>query len=164
MRRSWLLIGIALLAAVFAIGAVACGDDDDNGSDALEDAIDDALDDLPDDIVLLLVASLTEEGGSGASGEASLTPNGETAMLVNIDMTGLSEGTHPQHIHVGSCADKGDIVIPLTNIVADETGVGSQIDPPDGTLEDIAEGHHYDVHESDSDLTVVACGDIVSGI
>ncbi len=31
MRTRWLLIGIGLLAAVLAIAAIACGDDDDNG-------------------------------------------------------------------------------------------------------------------------------------
>lgn len=30
MRKNWLLIGIALLVAVLAIGAVACSDDDDD--------------------------------------------------------------------------------------------------------------------------------------
>ena len=31
MRKHWLLIGIGLLAAVLAIGAIACGDDDGDG-------------------------------------------------------------------------------------------------------------------------------------
>lgn len=33
MRSKWMLIGVALLAAVLAIGAVACGDDDDGDGD-----------------------------------------------------------------------------------------------------------------------------------
>lgn len=31
MRRSWMMIAVGLLVAVFAIGAVACDDDEDNG-------------------------------------------------------------------------------------------------------------------------------------
>lgn len=33
MRKNWLLFGIALLVAVLAIGAVACGDDGENTAD-----------------------------------------------------------------------------------------------------------------------------------
>ena len=33
MRKNWLLIGIAVLVAVLAIGAVACSDDDDDDGD-----------------------------------------------------------------------------------------------------------------------------------
>ena len=33
MRKNWLLIGIALLVTVLAIGAVACSDDDDDDGD-----------------------------------------------------------------------------------------------------------------------------------
>ena len=38
MRKNWLLLGIVLLIAVLAIGAVACGDDDDDASTATEAA------------------------------------------------------------------------------------------------------------------------------
>ena len=34
MRRNWLLIAIGLLTAALAIGAVACGDDDEDGDGA----------------------------------------------------------------------------------------------------------------------------------
>ena len=43
MRRNWMLLGIALLAMVLAIGAVACSDDED------EEPIDIPLD-FTDDI------------------------------------------------------------------------------------------------------------------
>ena len=33
MRKIWLLAGVALLGAALAIGAIACGDDDDDGGD-----------------------------------------------------------------------------------------------------------------------------------
>ncbi len=33
MRKNWLIIGIAMLIAVFAMGAVACDDDDDANGD-----------------------------------------------------------------------------------------------------------------------------------
>ena len=33
MRTKWLLIGVALLTAVLAIGAIACSDDDDDNGD-----------------------------------------------------------------------------------------------------------------------------------
>ena len=40
MRKHWLLLGIGLLVALLAIGAVACGDDDAAPTAADEDAVD----------------------------------------------------------------------------------------------------------------------------
>ena len=45
MRRNRLLLGVALLVAVLAIGAVACGDDDDNGDNGGEPEATEMIDD-----------------------------------------------------------------------------------------------------------------------
>ena len=141
MRSKWLLAGIGLLIAVLAIGAIACGDDDDG--------------------VLLLTASLTEEDGSGASGEADLSVNGE-GILVQLVMQGLTEGAHANHLHDGSCAEMGGIDIPLDDIVADDAGDGLQTTANDEQpLSHFETGHYLAVHAEDG--TVVACGDVVNG-
>ena len=60
MRRQWMLLGIAFLVAVLAIGAIACGGDDDDGEadpTATEEQVDDsasdvdAADETDDDVV-----------------------------------------------------------------------------------------------------------------
>lgn len=143
MRSRWLLAGIGLLIAVLAIGAIACGDDDD-----------------ADDVgVLLLTASLTEMDSSGASGEADLSINGE-GILVSLVMEGLTEGAHANHIHDGSCDNLGAVDIPLDDIVADSAGVGTQTTGnADQPLSHFETGHLVAVHADDG--AIVACGDIV---
>ncbi len=158
MRGKWLLIGVGLLIAVFAIGAVACGDDDDD----VEDAIEDILDELDDLGVLRLVAQIEEMDGSGASGDAELDLNGD-GIRVSISMEGLTEGAHPNHLHHGTCAEQGEIHITLDNIVADAAGDGSQTTANnEEPLSHFETDHYLAVHESDSDFTVVACGNVVA--
>ena len=157
MRSKWLLGAIGLLVAVLAIGAIACGDDEKTA----EEFFDDILDELDDLGVLFLTASLTEVDGSGASGEANLSVNGE-GILVSLAMQGLSEGAHPNHLHDGGCDDLGEIHITLDNIVADDAGDGIQTtgtdEPP---LSHFETGHALAVHAEDG--AIVACGDVVSG-
>ena len=154
MRSKWLLAGIGLLIAVLAIGAIACGDDDDT-----DDIIDDIVDDTDDLGVIRLSASLTEVDGSGASGEADLSINGE-GILVQLDMEGLTEGAHANHIHDGSCDNLGAVDIPLDDIVADSAGVGTQTTGnADQPLSHFETGHLVAVHADDG--AIVACGDIV---
>ncbi|MCH8948925.1 MAG: hypothetical protein IIB87_00930 [Chloroflexi bacterium] len=157
MRSKWLLGAIGLLIAVLAIGAIACGDDEKTA----EEIVDDILDELDDLGVLFLTASLTEVDGSGASGEANLSVNGE-GILVSLAMQGLSEGAHANHLHDGGCDDLGEIHITLDNIVADDAGDGIQTtgtdEPP---LSHFETGHALAVHAEDG--AIVACGDVVSG-
>ncbi len=156
MRGKWLLVGVGLLIAVFAIGAVACGDDDDD----VEDAIEDILEELDDLGVLQLVAHLEEEGGSGVSGEADLSLNGD-GILVSLIMEGLTEGVHPNHLHHGTCAEQGEIHITLDGVVADASGDGLQTTANnEEPLSHFETGHYLAVHESESDFTVVACGNV----
>ena len=156
MRGKWLLVGVGLLIAVFAIGAVACGDDDDD----VEDAIEDILEELDDLGVLQLVAHLEEVDGSGASGEADLSLNGD-GILVSLIMEGLTEGSHPNHLHHGTCDDQGEIHITLDGVVADASGDGLQTTANnEEPLSHFETGHYFAVHVSDTDLTVVACGNV----
>ena len=155
MSRKALLLAVGLLAAVLSIAAVACDDGDDDNGDGNGGVI-------VDGDVLQLVATLTEEGGSGASGVAELSVNGE-GILASLVMEGLSEGVHPNHLHHGSCAEQGEIHITLDNVVADESGDGLQTTANDEQpLSHFAEGHYLAVHEAEDDLTVVACGDVVA--
>ncbi len=162
MKTKWLLIGVALLTAVLAIGAIACSDDDDDddtNGDTNGDVIDDDID-IGDDLgIFQLTASLT---GLEASGEADISLNGE-GILVQIDMTGLTEGEHANHLHHGDCtADPpGEVHIALDNIVADENGDGSQTTSNnEEAIDHYAEGHYLAVHGEDG--AIVSCGDVVN--
>ncbi len=157
MKTKWLLLGVALFTAVLAIGAIACSDDDD---DELEDILDEIQDELDDLGVLQLVASLT---GPEASGEATISPNGE-GILVSLDMAGLTEGAHANHLHHGTCDDLGEIHIFLDDLVADDSGDGSQTTSSDEQpIDHFESGHYLAVHAEDSETigAVIACGDVV---
>ncbi len=80
---------------------------------------------------------------------------------------------HPAHIHTGTCAELGDVVVPLTDIAhigddADRTGatsaipVKSSVTVVDMPLQEIIDGGHaINVHESAEAIDVyIACGDI----
>lgn len=153
MQTKWLLLGIALLTAVLAIGAVACGGGDDG---ELQDTLDEIQDELEDVGVFQLTASLT---GPEASGEADISPNGD-GILVSLIMEGLTEGAHANHLHDGSCDEFGDVHIALDNIVADENGDGLQTTSSDeASIDHFAEGHYLAVHDDEGE--VISCGDVV---
>jgi plastocyanin len=80
---------------------------------------------------------------------------------------------HPAHIHTGTCAELGDVVVPLTDVAhiggdAERTGATSAI-PVKGSItvvdmplqEIIDGGHAINVHLSADEIgTYIACGDI----
>lgn len=47
MKKIWILLGIALLGAVLALGAVACGDDDEDSNDESPTATEAMADETP---------------------------------------------------------------------------------------------------------------------
>jgi plastocyanin len=80
---------------------------------------------------------------------------------------------HPAHIHSGTCADLGDVVVPLTDLAnigddAERTGaissipVKSSMTVVDMPLQEIIDGGHaINVHQSAEEIDVyIACGDI----
>ena len=151
MRKNWLLIGIGLLVAVLAIGAIACGDDDD------------------DDAVTRLVATLAAEVDGEGTGDATLTEVDGVAQI-ELTMAGLTEGTHANHVHHGSCAEQGEVHVTLQELQAGADGNASgttlaeppAVDPAFG-LDHFASGHYVAVHVvGGSPGVVVSCGDVVA--
>jgi plastocyanin len=80
---------------------------------------------------------------------------------------------HPAHIHSGTCAELGDVVVPLTDVAhmgdeAETTGASSAIPVKtsetvvDMPLQEIIDGGHaINVHLSADEIdTYIACGDI----
>lgn len=78
---------------------------------------------------------------------------------------------HPVHIHAGSCATLGDVVVPLNDLVApagEHTGPTTAVpitvseNIVDMPLQDIIDGGHaINVHLSTPEIgTYIACGDI----
>lgn len=107
-----------------------------------------------DDVVVLI----GELNGSGISGDASLTDNGDGTTTVDILVDGATGG-HPAHIHSGTCSTLGDVVYPLTDVDAS----GQSVTVIDTTLADLQSTGPYaiNIHLSAGEIgTYVACGDI----
>ena len=141
MRKLSLLItALTLVLAVFAL--TGCGSDDD------DEAADDSV-----------TVELSEEAGSGQTGTATLTANGEQTMVsVEIDGDPVSE-SQPAHIHEGSC---GDDLNPEPAFGLPNVTDGSSEATVDVSLETLQSSDYaINLHMSDDDLpTYTSCGNI----
>ena len=105
-----------------------------------------------------VVVPIDQLNGSGVSGDASLTDNGDGTTTVDILVDGATGG-HPAHIHSGTCTELGDVVYPLTDVDAS----GESVTVVDATLSDLLTTGPYaiNIHLSADEIeTYVACGDI----
>jgi hypothetical protein len=99
---------------------------------------------------------LDELGGSGISGEAMLTEM-ENGTRVSLSVDGAT-GSHPVHIHFGTCDGLGEVAAALADIDADgmsSTDVELTIDELTG------EEYAINAHESAENIgNYIACGNI----
>lgn len=121
-NRGWLLLALPLTLA-------ACGGDDE--VDTTLEGIDTATvatattDTAAHDMAAMpMTVAMQPVGNSGVTGQATLTPSG-TQTQVQVQVTGLTPGAHPGHIHTGNCAAPGPVVQPLPEITAGADGSGS---------------------------------------
>ena len=162
MRTRWSLV-FGAIVTVIALGAVACGDDEG---------------------VLNLRATLTGPNGNGISGVALFTtePNPVTtgsagrlrqgcgrdaAVLsgfctVEIEISGLSQGSHSTNLYKGSCENRGEVAQPLGELVAGADGAAtlSLQFPHYGKFDLFDTGHYIGVHEAGDDTELLVCGDL----
>lgn len=105
------------------------------------------------------------------SGTTNLTWNAtDHTLTVQVSLTGLApKSTHAGHIHRGSCNSEGAIVYSLTDIVADDKGVGtSETTIPSVQTGIPQSGWYINVHNSGAGLTPdlqkmhIACADITN--
>jgi hypothetical protein len=99
---------------------------------------------------------LSPQSGSGESGTATLTKQGDKQTKVVLSVTGGS-GSQPVHIHKGTCAQLDPKpAYPLSPLVngKSETVVNASLD-------DLEKGYAINGHKSAQDVkTYVFCGDI----
>lgn len=107
-----------------------------------------------------VVLDLMEQSGSGESGTATLTADGEKTKVV-IALDNPRTAPQPAHIHAGSCEELDPTpAFGLENVVD-----GASTTVVDEPLDDLRDGNYaINVHKSAAKLDVyVACGDIGSG-
>ena len=64
-----------------------------------------------------LTLDLAAQNGSGQSGTAQLTADGDKTRVV-VELANPPEVAQPSHVHEGTCDEVGDVVAPLENVVA----------------------------------------------
>jgi hypothetical protein len=101
-----------------------------------------------------------------------LVSSGLAQEATPADAMQAADGPHPAHIHSGSCAELGDVVVPLNDVAAregEERGMGAGhavkgshtvVEMPFDEILD--GGHAINVHLSAEEIdTYIACGDIM---
>jgi Cu/Zn superoxide dismutase len=110
------------------------------------------------------VLAIAPVGGSGASGQASLTPAG-SGTDVKVDLAGMKAGPHAGHIHKGTCAAPGDVVQPLPEIVVAADGKGTASVVLAIPMDSLTDGQHVVAYHEKGGTDhgpPVACGQIAS--
>lgn len=104
-----------------------------------------------------MTVKLEQQNGSGESGTATLTPQGDKTEIV-LKLTGAPKDAQPAHIHAGSCAQ----LDPKPKIPLQNVSDGSSTTVVDMPLAQIMSGGGaINVHKSAQDIkTYVACGDL----
>ena len=106
-----------------------------------------------------MTVELSEEAGSGQTGTATLTADGEQTMVsIEIDGDPVSD-SQPAHIHEGSC---GDDLNPEPAFGLPNVTDGSSTATVDVSLEALqASDYAINLHMSNEDLTTyTSCGNI----
>jgi hypothetical protein len=103
-----------------------------------------------------LTLDLAAQTGSGQSGTARLTADGEKTRIV-VEVANPPEAAQPSHIHKGTCDEIGDVVVPLENVVD-----GKAESVVDLSLTDLRRGGLIvHAHKSEAEYeTSVACAEI----
>ncbi len=103
-------------------------------------------------------ATLAAKNNSGITGTASLTANGDSTTVSVTLNGGKADTEYPTHIHMGDCANPGDVVAPLTSVKvgADGSGTSTTVVPSaklEGQAALLVQSHL-------PDGTPAACGDL----
>jgi Cu/Zn superoxide dismutase len=107
-----------------------------------------------------VTVKLGAQNGSGETGTATFTPQGNKTQVV-LQLTGAPAEAQPAHIHEGTCAKLNPAPkIPLQNVVNRKST--TVLDMP---MKQVMAGGAVNVHKSAQDVkTYVACGDLKSSM
>lgn len=107
-----------------------------------------------------VTVTINPVGGSGVSGQASMTP-GTSDTQVQITLNGLQpNSTHAGHIHQGTCANLGSVVVPLPEITADANGTATATGSVAVQTSTLHSGQHVVSYHESGGPAPIACGEI----
>lgn len=107
--------------------------------------------------------SLQQVGGSGVTGEATISAQGEGTMVM-VTLMNAPQGPHAGHIHQGTCANLGEVVAPLETItVPTANGTAMGHSTVSMGVPAIMDGRHiiaYHENAGDTPGAPIVCGSI----
>lgn len=111
--------------------------------------------------------AMTAAGGSGVTGEATLTePSpGQTQVMIHLNKL-EPNSSHAGHIHTGTCASLGPAVVPLPEATADASGMAMVNGTVSRPLSEVANGSHliaYHQNPGEDHGPTIVCGEIPAG-
>lgn len=105
----------------------------------------------------MVMVPLRERGNSGASGDATLTDNGDGTTRVRIDVEGAPPGSWPAQMGEGDCGSLGPTVFNLNSVQNGE----SVTDVAVALTDILAEDYYVSMDFTDPTLSpAVVCGEL----
>lgn len=101
-------------------------------------------------------------GNSGVSGTAQLMEHGAGQTMVTVSLTGTGSGSHPGHIHSGTCDNLGAVVVPLQTVER-ANGSGTSTSTVEVPIATVMNGQHvvnFHAGAGDNPMAPVACAQI----
>lgn len=150
----------AVLGLLLPLALLACGETGTQQDGQMGQTSDDAMasDTMPEeDGEAGATIALAARGGSGISGEARVTPAGDSVRIA-LSLTGLEQGqSYAAHVHTGTCSAGGGVDQPLSAVDGQADGTGGSTTVLAGSV--LADTTHF-VQAHGSGGTPVACGDL----
>jgi hypothetical protein len=131
LSSHWLLLGLPLVLAACGMNDTEAEEDDPTDGAAADSAAASVAPPAPvatdtaHSAMAPQMVPMTAVGGSGVSGEATLTEaGGQTQVAVRL--AGFQPSSaHSGHVHQGTCDAPGPPVAPLQDVTADASGAGT---------------------------------------
>ncbi|HEY0036174.1 MAG TPA: hypothetical protein VGB66_05765 [Longimicrobium sp.] len=105
---------------------------------------------------------MAQLGNSGITGTAQLMEHGAGQTMVTVNLTGSGSGSHPGHIHAGTCDNLGAVVAPLQTVER-ANGNGTSTSTVEVPLATVMNGQHvvnFHAGAGDNPMAPVACAQI----
>lgn len=114
-----------------------------------------------------VVGAAGERAEDNSVANATMTRLGDLRVRATVTLRGgLTGGSYPWHVHVGSCGSGGAILgdpDEYPPLVPGNDGMGSVTATFDASL-DPGGAYHVNIHRSEEEMaTIVACGDLERG-
>ena len=105
---------------------------------------------------------MTALNNSGVTGTAQVMAHGEGESMVTVTLQGPGSGTHPGHVHSGTCDNLGPVVVPLESVTM-ASGTGTSTSTLKVPMATVMNGQHvvnFHAGSGDNPMAPVSCGAI----